>query len=80
MNAECPFCGQDRLLLVEVIPANLGLFVICAECERMWRTGDPLEPKLAIDYCHLMESRGLPPTWDHLRKLSEKPVLRKTMP
>ena len=71
MTEECPFCGQDHLLLVEIIPQKLGRYVICAECERMWKPGDPLDPKLAVDYIQFMESRGLEATWANIRKLSK---------
>ncbi len=77
MNEECPFCGQGLLLLVEIIPQALGRYVICSECERMWREGDPIEPKFALDYVAFMESRGLEATWTNLKQLSDRPIAKR---
>jgi len=54
---------------VEIIPNKLGSFYICAECERMWKVSNPLDPEFVIDYCDFMEERGLAAVWSNLREI-----------
>jgi hypothetical protein len=68
---ECVFCAQGPIYLVEIVPQQLGRFRICAECERMWKEGDPMDEGHAIDFISFMEQHHEKPIWSNLKKLSE---------
>lgn len=67
----CVFCDQGPVYLVEILPQQLGRFHICAECERMWKEGDPLDEGHAVDFISFMEQHHEIPKWSNLRRLDE---------
>ena len=73
MHAECTLCGQGPLHRVKILPDDLGTFILCAECERMWKPEEAYYPQLAIDFISFMESRGHEPLWSNLEELGRIP-------
>lgn len=69
MDPECTLCGQGVLYLVEIIPAGFGIYILCSECEAMWKPEDAYDPALVINFDEFMQSQGLKPVWENLRKL-----------
>lgn len=67
---ECIFCDQGPIYLVEIIPQQLGRFYICAECERMWKEGEPMDSEHAIDFISFMEQHNETPKWSNLRRIN----------
>jgi hypothetical protein len=79
VSLECTLCGQGPLYRVEIIPDELGIYILCAECERMWRPEEACDPSRAIDFISFMNSRGHEPLWENVRKLKRiRPEVRNS--
>ena len=68
---DCIFCDQGPIYLVEIIPKQLGRFRICAECERMWREGVPMDAVHAIDFVAFMDQHNEAAVWSNLRQIND---------
>jgi len=67
----CPRCdGQGFVLKAQIIKTNEMVF-ICDECDATWFALEAIYSQPWVDFGTYMEGKGISPTWDELKILSD---------
>lgn len=65
----CPYCEQDCIWLVQIKLEPRHDFLMCFECDAVWRKDQVVDAQQGTTFDRRMQALGRKPDWQDIEKI-----------